>query len=303
MRFRYPILYIIGLGGSLIFCSLATIFSYLYEPNIKVAIGFAIASLVSLFEFYSMTHSIWVDEHGIRLDSIFGEVKKFSWNEIVRIKSTGIFSPGVKLFSQLGESITISSLFGNYDVIINLISRHTNISWDKDDSASASYYPLNNIQKEPSEINFEGKSWRWISVPLFFLISVFFFYISLKAETTIYLLFGGAFLIILFPVYVYGFFREPMVIETKKDFLYIKFRSDIFREPIQVPVDEIIDISLIYHRNVTSHGAIHPSTDLQIIISNQAKIKVSNFISSNEEIYMKLSEWLAKQRKTKGLAE
>lgn len=296
MRFRYPIYYPILIGFAIIFCGLVSINLFLEGPNYGLALGLGIASVISLLEFYDITQSIWIDENGIIKDSLFGEVQRFSWSEIVGIKPSGLFSPGVNITNQTGDKISISSMLNGYNTIIKLISDYSNVLWDKKGSLDSSSDRNQTTSSENFDIEYTALSWRWISVPLLFVLSFGVLYASLKTETTIYIIFGSLFPVVVFPGYLYTYFREPVIVATKNEKLFIRFRSEKLRKPILKNAQEIRNINFMHWRAITSHGAMHPSTNLEIELNDGRKVKVENLSVSNEQIYMQLSSWLIKFR-------
>lgn len=289
MRFRYPVFYAILFGITIVVLGFLIGFYLLAEPKYILAFGLTIGLLIASTQFYEVTQSLWIDEQGIRFTSIFGEIRRFSWNEIVKIQSMGILNPGIKISNKSNETIKISAMLERYDLIIEWINQYSNGTWEK--SQAMDDFKNRPLATPASSTNFEFKAStrKWISVPLILGFAIFLFIISLHVEVTLYKIFPVILILVTVPGYLHSFLREPIYIATKNDVLHIHFRSNTLRQPMQV---EAQFVNAIYLRHIMNGD--YPQTVLDIYLPGNVKLGISNFSTSNEEMYMKLSAWLKK---------
>jgi hypothetical protein len=214
------------------------------------------------------------------------------------MKSTGLLSPGVKLFNLDGDSIEISQMFNHYDVILELVRRESKKFIHK--THATNVQPVLYPQAKDASFDFVFKVmwYRWAAVPLFLLIFASLFLISLHYGEPLFIILFGIFLLTGTPAITIGFFKSPVLIATKGENLYIQFSSSRIRSPIKARVDQVENICFHHHMVYTQHGAAHPTTDLTIYLPGGVKITASSFDKSNEEMYFKLCDWLERYNET-----
>lgn len=294
MRFRYPFFYILLFGLAFVVLGFLAVFMLLDRGELAVIAGLSGGALICLYAFYSTSQTILIDEQGVALDSLLGELRRFSWQEIAGIKVMGFFSPGMKVLNHNGENIEISSTLGRYDVILELIRRARADLWDKPQTGTARPVTTTTAATQAFDQEYRAVGWRWISVPIMLGISVFIAVLCFNAENRLYLLLAAFMLFVMFPGYLYSYYREPVLIATRGDRLFIRFRSRRLRKSIQVKVGDIQAICFNHQRTMGSHGAIHPSTEFAIHLPGKVKITVFGFDVSLEEMYLNLATWMEK---------
>jgi hypothetical protein len=292
VKFRFPILYGIFFGIALLICF--PLGAYLILADIDTIAGTVIIgiSFFAFYLFYETTKTIQVDEQGIALHSLLGEIKRFSWHEISGMKSTGFLSPGIKLYNLDGESLEISQMFNHYDVILEVIRREGKDFIQETPAKKIQPIVSSHAKDRSFDFIFKVKWYRWTAVPLFLMISVSLFLLSLQNGELLYITLFSIFLLAGFPAFTIGFFKSPVLIATKGENLFIQFPSSRLRSPIQVRVDQVENICFHHHQVYTERGAAHPTTNLTIYLLGGVKITASSFDQSNEEMYFKLCGWL-----------
>jgi hypothetical protein len=267
---------------------------FLIENNYPVALGLTGGAIIFLYGFYEITQTIQIDEQGISLNSLVGEIRRFSWVEIVGIKSMSFMNPGIKVINQNGEAIEISALLGRYGVILETNRRSCKGIFERQ-FLSESISPEPQLPGTQSfDIKYEANRWGWMLIVLVLALAIYMFVGCLSLGNFLYIAFSSIFLFVVSPGLVIEYLRAPNIIATKKETLLIQFRSNLLRKPIQVDANEVMGIRFNHRRTMTQHGMVHPSTDISILLPGKEKVSLSGFIDSNEEIYIKLAAWLEK---------
>lgn len=295
-RFYFPLYYNILSVLSVLFCIPVGIYLLFWVRNITVGAVLLGISLFFIYLLYETTQTILVDEKGIALDSLLGELKRFSWFEIAGLKEMGFFSPGIKVVSHNGESIGISSTLGHYDIIIDLIRR---VRKDLGEKPMIVDEPMNAQQNQSStaaDLEFTTPGWRWISIPIASILLILFFVGAVAYLNMLFIVFAGLLLLIALPVFVYNFLKEPVLITTKGNQITIRFRSETFRKEVKTNADNVKDICF-NHQRIHSEYGTHPSTNLTIYFMNGSKVVAENFDQPDEEMYIRLCAWSDKYAK------
>jgi hypothetical protein len=294
-RFRYPLYYIVFFSITLLISGPISL--YMIFENIQLKAAFVILgiSLLLLYMLYELTQTILIDRQGIAQDSFIGELRRFSWSEIQGIKpSRNIFSPGFKVYNDQGEAIEISAMLGKYDEILELL-RRAQVEVRNQPLTTLSQKTGIPVEAVPvSDFALRASKYSWSVAIMMVVIIAPLFIGSFIYQRWISLLILGIFLLIVVAFSIYGYNRVPILVATRGEILYIKFRSKSLRKNIRVRAVDVREVTLHHHRTLTPQGGVHAETGMVLYLWEKTKVDLSRIGPSHEDLYLKLNAWLEK---------
>ncbi|HVN55976.1 MAG TPA: hypothetical protein VMT46_16700 [Anaerolineaceae bacterium] len=293
VRFHYSRIYSIFFCLFFILTVAVSVLAMIGEAPVAFVLSSVGIAIFTLYLIYESTKTLLVDEKGIAEWTLFGEDLRIGWNEISGMKSSGFFDPGIKVICHNGDCIKISKMVVNYDFIIELIRQKKTDLWGQPPAFHPDqpvYQPTTNLT---GDLVFKAPVWAWLIIPVLVPFSAYMFFAALPGGNLLYILFGAFLLFIACPILIWQFLHGPVRIETQGEYLWIYFRVKQLRKPIRVHARSIENITFKHKMAYSQHGA-HPTTNLTIHLPQQIKISVSNWNVSDEEMYIRLGDWLEK---------
>jgi hypothetical protein len=250
-------------------------------------------SIFFLYAVYDVTRSYTLDEEGVALHGIFGEIKRIAWQDIAYIKARGSFDPGMNIVGRRGEKIAISVMINDYlGLLDKVMDRLDSLAQEAQFQAEAEASAPDTAGQEFEDFEFRTGKLQWIGNILALLIAVVFVYAAWQIPVWYYILIAVLAVFVMIPVQVITFLRQPVRIYTKSDHLFIQFRSSRMRKTLDLIPEDTLKICLENYNIATQKGLGPQALELQIHFHNRKKIVFYQLKPSNEAVFLKLVNWI-----------
>lgn len=284
MRFRYPFPFALFFGffflASMFVSGTMLILGIHFVPSAVIAlIGF-----FSLYMVYEATQSIYMDDDGVALCSIFGEIRRLQWVEITDIESTSFLAPGLKVLDGEGRGIEISRFLWGYSKAVKLLQDYMTQPADREKASEAQ--PLQTVY-ESYDFVFRATGGRWLLILILVFLSGYMMFAGMQTGNVVAYILAVALALAITFGYLFIYLSEPVLVVTRKDILFIRFRWGFLRDPIKAHYKFVQDIGLGATRGLD----LFPK-DVVVTFGNGEKVKIYGFASPSPDIAARLTAWM-----------